>query len=271
MPGVILTLPEHPGMSPGRLAASECLAGLLIGAIEVLVVRIPPESTILPSEEVLTDRRAAFVRAREQVRAAALRRDFEQWASRVGSEVIAANWCDLEGLVDTALKERGARSDVIVLRRPTDNDRFPARQEVFTALFETDRPVLVVPPDISASFGLRVAIAWRDDRPATRAVLSALRCRVTPERIIVLAGTAQGSPRPAVPDILLEHGVEPELHVLPIGSGAFGEALLAKAHEVGADLLVMGAYLHSPLREFILGGVTRFMLAHADLPVLMCH
>ena len=49
----------------------------------------------------------------------------------------------------------------------------------------------------------------------------------------------------------------------------FGEALLAKAHELGADMLVLGAYQHKPLREFLLGGVTRHMLTHADLPMLL--
>jgi nucleotide-binding universal stress UspA family protein len=47
--------------------------------------------------------------------------------------------------------------------------------------------------------------------------------------------------------------------------------LLDKAHDLSADLMVMGAYAHSPLRELVLGGVTRHMLAHADLPVLMRH
>ena len=65
--------------------------------------------------------------------------------------------------------------------------------------------------------------------------------------------------------------IRAELHVLPIGPGVFGQALLNKAHELGADMLVMGAYAHSPLREALLGGVTRHMLAHADLPVLMRH
>ena len=59
--------------------------------------------------------------------------------------------------------------------------------------------------------------------------------------------------------------------MLPIGPGPFGQALLDKVRELGADLLVMGAYAHSPLREALLGGVTRHMLAHADLPVLMRH
>ena len=54
-----------------------------------------------------------------------------------------------------------------------------------------------------------------------------------------------------------EHGIAAQMDVLPIGDGAFGQALLDKAHELGADLLVTGAYHHSPLREMFFGGVTR--------------
>ena len=61
------------------------------------------------------------------------------------------------------------------------------------------------------------------------------------------------------------------MEVIPIGETPFGSALLARAHALGADMLAMGAYAHSPLRELILGGVTRFMIAHADLPVLLRH
>ena len=87
--------------------------------------------------------------------------------------------------------------------------------------------------------------------------------------MFVLAGTRGDDS--AVPAILAEHGVAADLHVLPIGAGVLGAALLDQAHEISADMLVMGAYQHSPLREFLLGGVTRHMLAHADLPVLLRH
>jgi nucleotide-binding universal stress UspA family protein len=76
---------------------------------------------------------------------------------------------------------------------------------------------------------------------------------------------------PAMPAILAEHDVNAELHIIPIGAGAFGATLLGKAHELGADMLMMGAYEHNPLREFLLGGVTRYMLDHIDIPVLMRH
>ncbi|PPQ35328.1 hypothetical protein CCS01_08145 [Rhodopila globiformis] len=232
---------------------------------------MPPEATILPSEEVLTKRRAYYIRDREDVRISALRTAFDDWSGWGHAEGVSAEWHDLESLVDAAIKDWGMHADVIVLRRPTGHDRLPARHEIHTALFETDRPVLVVPPDAPASFGRRVAIAWRNDRQAIQAVLSALRWQTAPERVFVIAGVAPGSPTPTLPDILLEHGIAAELHILPIGGGVFGEALLAKARELRADMLVMGAYRHSPLREVLLGGVTRYMLGHADLPILMRH
>ncbi|HEY4043771.1 MAG TPA: universal stress protein [Rhodopila sp.] len=270
MSGVILTLLEQPGTTSGLLVASERLAELMGGAqIDVFVVRTPPEATILPSEEVLTKRQFTLVRERERARASALRAAFDQWQAERRIETLSVRWWDLEGLVDGAIKEWGPRADMIVLRFPGGDDWHPAQQAVYTALFETDRPVLIVPAGPPVPFGRRVAIAWRDDRQATRAVLSALRCRHAPKRVLVLAGERQGSPRPVVPDILLEHGIEAELQVLPIGKGAFGKTLLTKTHELAGDMLVMGAYRHSALREFILGGLTRYILGHADLPVLM--
>jgi nucleotide-binding universal stress UspA family protein len=102
-------------------------------------------------------------------------------------------------------------------------------------------------------------------------VLSSLPFLRQAEEVFVLAGTRLGADAPGTPAILTEHGITAELHVLPIGSGSFGSALLHEAHELGADMMVMGAYQHSPIRERLLGGVTRFALTNADLPVLMRH
>jgi nucleotide-binding universal stress UspA family protein len=158
-----------------------------------------------------------------------------------------------------------------VLNRLVGRAFVPDRLAIQAALFDTDRPVLMVPPSPTAAIGHRVAIAWRDDKRAIKSVLAALRLLARAECVHVLAGVREQSPRPSLPEILTEHGVEAELHVLPIGPGVFGETLLAKARELRADMLVMGAYTHSPWRELVLGGVTRHMLAHADLPVFMRH
>ena len=150
--------------------------------------------------------------------------------------------------------------------------RRPGRIAALATIVVANRPG-VDPARLAAApdFGRRVAIAWRDDGRAAKAVLPAMRCLARAERVFLLAGVREGRPRPAVPDVLVEHGVEAEAHVLRAGPGVFGQALLDKAHELGADMLVMGAYAHSPLRELVFGGVTRFMLGHADLPVLMRH
>lgn len=272
MPGVILTFLEYADSVPRLLAACEQLSERLGGArIDVLAVRVPPEANFLPTEEVMTPHHAAMLTGREQDRILTLRAAFAPWAERVQREGVSVRWCEEDGEVDQNLQEWGRRADVIVLRRPEEIDQLPAQTELHTALFGTDRPVLVVPPGMPTNFGRRVAVAWRDDRHATRAVLSALRCQTPPEKVFVLTGVRPGEPPPSVPDILLEHGIEPELYVLPIGPGVFGEALLAKAHALRADMIVMGAYRHSPIREFLLGGVTRYMLTQSDLPVLMRH
>ncbi len=74
-----------------------------------------------------------------------------------------------------------------------------------------------------------------------------------------------------VPAILEEHGILAQAHAVPRHDGPVGAQLLKFAHELGADLLVMGAYAHGEWREALPGGVTRYMLGHADLPVLMRH
>ena len=119
--------------------------------------------------------------------------------------------------------------------------------------------------------GRCIAIAWRDEKRAVRAVLPALRWLAAAEKVHLLIGIRADAARPTMPRILLEHGIRAELHVLSLGSEPFGQTLLDKAQQLSADMLVMGAYAHSPLRELILGGVTRYMLTHADMPVLMRH
>jgi nucleotide-binding universal stress UspA family protein len=99
----------------------------------------------------------------------------------------------------------------------------------------------------------------------------ALRLLGHTEEVLLLAGVRAGSASPTIPSVLIEHGLPASLHVLAIDSSPFGDLLLGRARDLGADMLIMGAYAHSPLREMLLGGVTRHVLAHAGLPVLMRH
>jgi nucleotide-binding universal stress UspA family protein len=269
--GVILTVLDHPVAAGALLAASRRLAELT-GArhINALFVRAPPEAGIAPSEEILTAQREAELRAAEATRCDAVRAFFDIWLPDTEQAGIDGDWIDVDGIAETVVEERGARADFLVVEQPVRHDYGTSWHALHAALFTTGRPVLVVPANSFDAFGRRVAIAWRDDGRATKAVLAGLRCLAQAERVFVIAGVRDRS-TPAMPPVLLEHGVDAEVYALPIGGGAFGAVLLTKAHELGADLLMMGAYVHHPLRQLLFGGVTRYMLTHADIPVLMRH
>lgn len=271
MASVILVVLDHPGAAKALLTAARQLAENN-GAtrINALAVRAPPETMVSPSEEVLTEQREAKLRAEEADRVATVRQAFDAWVADMPA-AIRVEWIDIDGIAELLVEERGGRADYIVLEQPSRQDYGISWHALRAALFATNRPVLLVPDHYVGAFGRRIAIAWRNDARATKAVLTAVRCFRKAEKVFLLTGTRAGAATPSLPSILAEHGVNAELHEMPIGSGAFGKALLRKAHELGADMLVMGAYQHTPLRELLLGGVTRYMLTHADMPVLMQH
>lgn len=269
MPGVILAVLDDPDETPALLGAARCLAELSGGAaIHALIARTPPQSTIVATEEVLTRRRESAIRAQELARAAHLAAIFQDWAPamRGPSQLI-----DVEAIAAAAITERGPGADFVVIGQSARRQHGPGARAILAALFDTDRPVLVVPPGCRQDFGRRIALAWRDDSRTIRAVLAAMRCLGHAERMLVLAGQREGAAPPRLPDILEEHGVTAELVVLPLGGPEFGETVLGKAHELGADMLVMGAYAHDPVRDLVLGGLTKYMLSHCDLPLLMRH
>jgi nucleotide-binding universal stress UspA family protein len=273
MSEVILVVLQRPETAAMVLRAARRLAMLAGGArVSALAMQTPLGLTSLMGDGSIPEEMLAGMQAEEGKRLALLKEIFDGWAAEPGVVPASALWSTVEGYPDRPVAERGRRADFLVLARPVAGDDWTVNQAFQAALLKTERPVLVVPPGMATTrFGRRVAIAWRDDGRAAKAVLPALRCLARADRVFLLAGVREGRPRPAVPEIFAEHGIAAEMHVLPVGPGAFGETLLSEAHELDADLLVMGAYAHSPLREMVFGGVTRFMLAHADLPILMRH
>jgi nucleotide-binding universal stress UspA family protein len=269
MAEVILVALRRPEMAKTLLRAALRIAALMGGArLHVLAVREPIEVSALAAEALVAEADSAVqARQHEQQRVNALRSSFEQWMENSGAD---AQWSDAEGSASAIIGEWGSRADLIVAGQPLENDRL-ARQAFSAALFGADRPLLLVPAGSATEFGRLVAIAWRDEKRAVKAVIPALRWLAGAGQVHVLIGTRERAPTPEMPRVLQEHGISAELHVLPIGSEPFGQTLLNAAHHLGADMLVMGAYAHSPLRELILGGVTRYMLQHADLPLLMRH
>lgn len=148
---------------------------------------------------------------------------------------------------------------------------------VEAALFDSGRPMLVVPYIQRNGLRLdRVLLCWDGSRSAARAAADALpflrRAKVV-EVVTVASEPAKSDEMPGA-DIahhLARHGVKVELKRIVTAETDVASTILSHAADSSADFLVMGGYGHSRLREFILGGVTREILASMTVPVLMSH
>jgi nucleotide-binding universal stress UspA family protein len=265
---VVLAVLGRPAASRACLDAARHAAIVLGGArIVAMATRVDPATTILPSEEVLTAERRTEIERQNDAMMASLHATFAEWQSTTDGD---SEWVETQGTVETEVVRHGRAVELLVTAsRAGPQDK--AGAALHTALLDTHRPVLVVPDHIGPTLGSRVALAWHDDEPATRAALSAMPFFAAAERVWVLQGR-RGKDKPAeMPALLAEHRIVAEPRTITAGRHGMGQALLAEAHAVGADLLVMGAYAHGPVVEAVLGGVTRTMLHAADIPLLMQH
>jgi nucleotide-binding universal stress UspA family protein len=145
------------------------------------------------------------------------------------------------------------------------------------ALFGSGRPVIVVPHIQKEGLKLdRVLACWDGSRPAARAIADAIPflTRAKSVEIVVVTGERDKSGEITGANMsrhLARHGVTVEIKRLAPGNVDVQAAILSHAADSGADFMVMGGYGHSRLREFILGGVTRSILASMPVPVLMSH
>lgn len=152
----------------------------------------------------------------------------------------------------------------------------PARSVAEAALFEGGRAVLISPPGVETFQCRRVVIAWDGSAMASRAVASALPllCAADKVEILTIAGEKDLSGAASGADLaahLAHHGVQVDVKDLPVGKRSAADVLRDQASMLDADLIVMGAFKHSRLRQWILGGVTASMLAESPVPVLMSH
>jgi len=194
---------------------------------------------------------------------------------------VTGEWRLVEDSAGPSFSVHARHADLVVLGQE-DRDA-PLRQGqgvlIEQVLFGAGRPVLLVPVHGRfAGAGSRVLVAWNGSREATRALHDALPLIAGAEAVTLAvidpdAATGQTGPEPGA-DIaahLARHGFAVDIAVLASGGSDPVGVLLRTATERGADLLVMGGYGHTRLREMILGGVTRGMLRQMNLPVLMSH
>jgi nucleotide-binding universal stress UspA family protein len=146
-------------------------------------------------------------------------------------------------------------------------------------LITSGRPILVVPYiGRLETFGTNILVGWNNSRESARAINDAIPLLAKAASVTILEANLIGR-RPAIDDVtsvditrhLTRHGISAKRARTVAAGISASDALLSYAADVSADLLVVGGYGHSRLRELILGGVTRELLQHMTLPVLMSH
>lgn len=181
----------------------------------------------------------------------------------------------------------GPLENVLVHCRPTDlvviGQASPDRPEpmrellIETVLFESGVPVLLVPYIGSTAFQpKKVLVGWDGSSTATRAIHAALPILEKAEEVTVLviektASTAHGQPGADVANYLARHNMNVTIEVVANPQTGVADTVLNYVSDHGKDLVVMGGYGHSRMREFLFGGATREILEAMTVPVLMAH
>src|SRR5262249_9992295 len=189
--------------------------------------------------------------------------------------ILSSGWLQDAPEGDQVVGSYGRVFDVIVLGKPGRNPKGPRMTTLEAALFESGRPVLIAPPTPRPQMGTNVLIAWNCSTEQARVTAFAMSILKRASRVIVL--TVEGGaaePRPTgeqlCRNLQLNDGPANPLTV-GLEGRLTGEVILAHAKALGCDLLIKGAYTQSRLRQMIFGGTTRYILSHAELPVLMAH
>lgn len=169
------------------------------------------------------------------------------------------------------------RYDLVVAPQATPESSGIEELTIEAALFQSGRPLLMVPYIQTKPLTLdRVAIAWDGGEQAARAVHDAMPLLLKAKHVQVVTISTRRMPADEIPaaDIarhLARHGLEVEAKRLVSGELDIASTLLSHFADEGIDLVVMGGYGHSRIREFILGGATRGILASATVPAFMAH
>lgn len=284
---VILTPLYGVPADQSALDAALTVARRFAAHVGVLHVRADPRTMIPYIGEgmsgALIEEMIASAEQQADERAARVRKTFDAWRDKAklplketpASDGPSCGWTETVGRPDTAIARYGRIADLVVVSRPEgENAVTTVTEGLEAALLESGRPLLVAPLAGKSGIGTKVAVAWNGGAEASRAVAAALPFLKSAKAVTIVTVGDSCPPEAdaaALADYFAHHSIKADIRTPEVESGkSVGETLIAGAGAAGADLMVMGAYTHSRLRELVFGGVTREVLA-ADLAVLMAH
>ena len=185
-----------------------------------------------------------------------------------------ASFESLVGEPGSMVARRGRLCSVTVVARTDETAGADAKAVLEAAMMETGRAVLYVPEDRHPKAISAIGVAWNGSREAARALALSMPLLEQAPAVHVIAGTSDlltTDDVGACVQALQWHEVKAAARTFAVNGGSVSGRLQAEAREAGCQLLVLGAYSHSRLREFIFGGVTDDVLAAVRMPVLLAH
>jgi nucleotide-binding universal stress UspA family protein len=239
---------------------------------------LTPSVVVFPMGSAFYDEQIAEYRATAQ-RIKATFDDLTRGAGfvaewRVHGDVYTASQSIADGMIEEA-----RTADLVIVSQGRGGLQPMLPDVAERVAIESGRPVLVIPMTwVAGEYGRNVAVAWNGSREATRAVFDSLPLLERAERIRLVTVGAQMSenggntiPSAELAATMARHGLDVEVESIAEDEPRTADAILSQIAVDGADLLVMGAYGHSRMRELILGGATRAVLKNMTIPVLMSH
>ncbi len=225
--------------------------------------------------------RAAEEQAEDSRRAAQL--TYDKWrktnsvAESVGpskSDHVTAGFTQEIGNLSANLIKVGRLADLVCVLRQNENGNADWDILVEAALIDSGKPVLLAPSKKHMRPIQSIAIAWNGSQEAARAVSFAMPVLEAAENVTVIAGTDEDFSRTdvsAFADSLKWHGINATTKLFKAKGPDLAKRIQNTARKADAQLLVIGAYSHNRLRQFVFGGVTDELLKAGEMPVLMAH
>lgn len=271
-----LTLSTHPSPISQSAIDFACRAALYFDA--KLSVTSPHLSVRTPTHVIAGGIMAGLARDFERdaaAKSAELEHYVRETATGMGVDVTITPISEGWPSSPTDMTWRGRTSDLCILGLPQAG--IEGRLDVEDWIFGVGRPCLLYPDESQGALRLdSVLISWDFSKFAARAVCDALPILKTAQIVRVL--TVRGEkdiriedPKTPILELLAAHDVKAEFVEVELGAQSIGSMILQQAHEARADLIVMGAYGHSRLKEFVLGGATKEILNSTRIPLLMSH
>lgn len=268
----ILALIPEPTTARRCLEFAWLLASIVAADVEAFHVKVDPDRLGAPDEEVAIQRLRSRREGTAEARAQAVRTIFASWRDTLASDQLhRVTWREVVGIEENLVTRESVPADLIVLPAPHNLDGGDAEHAAFR---KSHRPMLFVPDAATAKpFGQHIAIGWKPTPQAGRAVEGAAVWLRFARRVtaIMVAKDLEHAGWAQAERLLLQLGVTADPLLVAPSTSEVGVDLLRTAHELDADSLVLGAFRHVDVVEWVLPSTTRHLLHHADIPLFLAH